>query len=78
MRPSRVCRSVSGQPVRGPGQRTGQRVQGLGYLTGINLFLSAFRFDKPVVEVWRAVLPFLLILAMVVLLVTYVRVIIGV
>ena len=54
----------------------------LGYLTppvGINLFLSAFRFEKPVVEVWRAVLPFLLILAMVVLLVTYVPwVIIGV
>jgi tripartite ATP-independent transporter DctM subunit len=54
----------------------------LGYLTppvGINLFLSAYRFDKPVVEVWRAVLPFLLILAMVVLLVTYVPwIIIGV
>jgi tripartite ATP-independent transporter DctM subunit len=54
----------------------------LGYLTppvGINLFLSAFRFEKPVVEVWRAVLPFLLILAMVVLLVTYVPwIIIGV
>ncbi len=46
---------------------------------GINLFLSAYRFDKPVVEVWRAVLPFLLILAMVVLLVTYVPwIIIGV
>lgn len=54
----------------------------LGYLTppvGINLFLSAYRFDKPVVEVWRAVLPFLAILALVVLLVTYVpSVIIGV
>lgn len=54
----------------------------LGYLTppvGINLFLSAYRFEKPVVEVWRAVLPFLLILAMVVLLVTYVPwIIIGV
>lgn len=54
----------------------------LGYLTppvGINLFLSAYRFEKPVVEVWRAVLPFLLILAIVVLLVTYVPwVIIGV
>ncbi|MCK5274299.1 MAG: TRAP transporter large permease subunit [Alphaproteobacteria bacterium] len=54
----------------------------LGYLTppvGINLFLSAYRFEKPVIEVWRAVLPFLLILAMVVLLVTYVPwIIIGV
>jgi tripartite ATP-independent transporter DctM subunit len=47
----------------------------LGYLTppvGMNLFLSAYRFDKPVVEVWRAALPFLLLLAVVVLLVTYV------
>ncbi len=54
----------------------------LGYLTppvGMNLFLSAFRFDKPVVEIWRAVLPFLAILALVVLLVTYVPwIIIGV
>jgi tripartite ATP-independent transporter DctM subunit len=54
----------------------------LGYLTppvGMNLFLSAYRFDKPVVEVWRAGLPFLIILALVVLLVTYVpAVIIGV
>jgi TRAP-type C4-dicarboxylate transport system permease large subunit len=47
----------------------------LGYLTppvGMNLFLAAYRFDKPVVEVWRAGLPFLLLLALVVLLVTYV------
>ena len=54
----------------------------LGYLTppvGMNLFLSAYRFDKPVVEVWRAALPFLAILALVVLLVTYVPwIIIGV
>ena len=54
----------------------------LGYLTppvGMNLFLSAFRFDKPVVEIWRAVMPFLAILALVVLLVTYVPwIIIGV
>lgn len=54
----------------------------LGYLTppvGMNLFLSAYRFEKPVVEIWRAGLPFLLILALVVLLVTYVPwVIIGV
>ncbi len=54
----------------------------LGYLTppvGMNLFLSAYRFDKPVIEIWRACLPFLLILALVVLLVTYVPwIIIGV
>ncbi len=54
----------------------------LGYLTppvGMNLFLAAYRFDRPVVEVWRDALPFLAILALVVLLVTYVPwIIIGV
>ena len=54
----------------------------LGYLTppvGMNLFLAAYRFEKPVVEVWRAGLPFLLLLALVVLLVTYVPwIVIGV
>lgn len=53
----------------------------LGYLTppvGMNLFLSAYRFDKPLLEVWRAALPFLALLLAVVLLVTYVpAVIIG-
>ncbi len=47
----------------------------LGYLTppvGMNLFLSAYRFDKPLLEVWRATLPFLALLLLVVLLVTYV------
>jgi len=46
----------------------------LGYLTppvGMNLFLAAYRFEKPVVEIWRAGLPFLLLLGLVVLLVTY-------
>jgi len=46
----------------------------LGYLTppvGLNLFLSAYRFDRRVLEVARAVLPMLLILAVGVLLVTY-------
>jgi len=54
----------------------------LGYLTppvGMNLFLAAYRFEKPVVEVWRAGLPFLLLLTLVVLLVTYVPwIVIGV
>ena len=47
----------------------------LGYLTppvGLNLFLSAYRFERPVMEVARAVLPMLLILGIGVLLVTYV------
>jgi len=47
----------------------------LGYLTppvGMNLFLSAYRFEKPVTEIFRSVIPFFVVLALVVLLVTYV------
>jgi tripartite ATP-independent transporter DctM subunit len=47
----------------------------LGYLTppvGLNLFLSSYRFGKPVMEVARASLPMLAILAIGVLLITYV------
>jgi tripartite ATP-independent transporter DctM subunit len=47
----------------------------LGYLTppvGMNLFLGSFRFEKPLSRVSRDALPFLLMMAVVVLLVTYV------
>ena len=47
----------------------------LGYLTppvGMNLFLASFTFDRPLTHIARDVIPFLLILAGVVLLVTYV------
>ncbi len=47
----------------------------LGYLTppvGMNLFLSSYRFDKPLTQVYTAALPFLLILFVAVLLITYV------
>ena len=47
----------------------------LGYLTppvGLNLFLASYRFDKPVFRVFRDTLPFLVVLLLVVLLVTYV------
>jgi tripartite ATP-independent transporter DctM subunit len=47
----------------------------LGYLTppvGLNLYLAASRFDKPLTTVVRCVLPFLLIMALSVLLITYV------
>lgn len=46
----------------------------LGYLVppvGENLFLSSYRFHKPLVEVFRATLPFVIIIAVVVLLITY-------
>lgn len=47
----------------------------LGYLTppvGMNLFLSSYRFGKPLSEVARAVLPLLSVLLVGVLLITYV------
>lgn len=47
----------------------------LGYLTppvGLNLFLSAFRFKRSVLEVTRASLPMLIILTFGVLVITYV------
>lgn len=47
----------------------------LGYLTppvGMNLFLGSFRFERPLTSVSRDALPFLLMLAAVVLLITYV------
>lgn len=47
----------------------------LGYLTppvGLNLFLASYRFERPLLEIWRSVLPMLLILGIGVLLITYV------
>jgi len=46
----------------------------LGYLTppvGMNLFLSWYRFGKPMPEVYRAAVPMLLVLLAGVLLITY-------
>jgi C4-dicarboxylate transporter, DctM subunit len=47
----------------------------LGYLTppvGMNLYLSSYRFNKPMPEVVRSIIPILLIFLGVVLLITYV------
>ncbi|MCH9650107.1 MAG: TRAP transporter large permease subunit [Deltaproteobacteria bacterium] len=47
----------------------------LGYLTppvGLNLFLASYRFEKPLLLIYRAALPMLLILGVGVLLITYV------
>jgi len=47
----------------------------LGFLTppvGLNLFLASYRFDRPLLEVYRASLPLLLILGVGVLIITYV------
>ena len=47
----------------------------LGYLTppvGLNLFLASYRFNRPLLEVYRASLPLLAILGIGVLIITYV------
>jgi tripartite ATP-independent transporter DctM subunit len=48
---------------------------GIGYSTppvGMNLFIASFRFNQPVVTLYRATLPFLLILLITLLLITYI------
>lgn len=46
----------------------------IGYNTppvGLNLFIASSRFDKPVIQVYRATLPFLILLIFALLLITY-------
>ena len=46
----------------------------IGYCTppvGMNLFIASYRFDRPVVTLYRATLPFLAILLVAVLIITY-------
>lgn len=46
----------------------------LGYLTppvGLNLFIASYRFNKPIVSVYLAALPFLLILLITVIVITF-------
>ncbi len=47
----------------------------LGYITppvGLNLFLASYRFNRPLMEIYRASLPILVVLFLAVLLITYV------
>jgi tripartite ATP-independent transporter DctM subunit len=46
----------------------------IGYITppvGMNLFIASYRFERPVLEVYRATVPFFLILLVTVLIITY-------
>ena len=47
----------------------------IGYLTppvGLNLFLSSFRFKKPITQVTIATFPFIIILLVVLVIITYI------
>jgi len=46
----------------------------IGYMTppvGLNLFIASYRFDKPIMQLYKSTLPFLVILLFSVLLITY-------
>lgn len=47
----------------------------IGYLTppiGMNLFIASYRFGKPIGEIFRSVLPFILLLLLALMLITYI------
>lgn len=47
----------------------------IGYITppvGINLFISSFRFDKPVLELYKATIPFLILMLIALVTITYI------
>ena len=47
----------------------------IGYITppvGINLFISSFRFDKSVIQLYRVAIPYLVLLIIALLLITYI------
>jgi C4-dicarboxylate transporter DctM subunit len=47
----------------------------IGYITppvGINLFISSFRFNRPVIELYRVSIPFLFLMLLALLIITYI------
>jgi len=49
---------------------------GIGYSTppvGMNLFIASFRFNKPIVRLYTAALPFLIILLVALMLITFIK-----
>ena len=46
----------------------------IGYFTppvGMNLFIAGYRFDKPIIDIYRATIPFMMVLFVAVLVITY-------
>ena len=47
----------------------------IGYITppvGINLFISSFRFNKPVLELYRVSIPYLILMLIALIIITYI------
>ena len=46
----------------------------IGYLTppvGMNLFIAGYRLNKPIMDIYKATIPFMLVLLLAVLIITY-------
>jgi TRAP-type C4-dicarboxylate transport system permease large subunit len=46
----------------------------IGYFTppiGMNLFIASYRFNKPIDELYRATVPFMIVLLAIMLVITY-------
>ena len=46
----------------------------IGYFTppvGMNLFIAGYRFNKPIIQIYRATIPFMMVLLLAVLIITY-------
>jgi TRAP-type C4-dicarboxylate transport system permease large subunit len=46
----------------------------IGYFTppvGMNLFIAGYRFNRPIMDIYRATIPFMLVLLASVLIITY-------
>ena len=46
----------------------------IGYFTppiGMNLFIASYRFNKPIGELYRATVPFMIVLLAIMLVITY-------
>jgi len=46
----------------------------IGYFTppvGMNLFIASYRFDKPVMDIYKATIPFMLVLLAALMAITY-------
>ncbi len=46
----------------------------IGYFTppvGMNLFIAGYRFNKPIIDIYKATIPFMLVLILAVLIITY-------
>ena len=64
-------RDVIDESIR---QRAHSAVTKIGLRYGMNLFIASYRFNKPLLDLYRAAWPFMVVLLIALLLITYVPV----